>query len=238
LYVNEDQMIKWFSEGSIAIPNLLMTRYAKLQLNEAELMLLLHVHSFLSAGNTFPTPDELSSRMSISTTECTHVLRKLMQTNFLTIKEKRGEDGVLNEEYSLLPLWQKLLLLLEKETKKEDSKAKKTLEMNLYVMFEKEFGRPLSPMESETLSMWLDEDGHDPVLIKTALRESVISGKLNFRYIDRILFEWKKNGIKNVEQATQFGMQFRKRTAGQARSLNKEQKDSTVSIPFYNWLDS
>ena len=49
--------------------------------------------------------------------------------------------------------------------------------------------------------MWIDDDHHDPVIIKSALREAVISGKLNFRYIDRILFDWKKNGIKTIEQA-------------------------------------
>ncbi|GAA3327383.1 hypothetical protein GCM10020331_067100 [Ectobacillus funiculus] len=54
--------------------------------------------------------------------------------------------------------------------------------------------------------MWQDQDHHTPVIIQTALREAVLSGKLNFRYIDRILFEWKKKtGSKTVEQAQQYG---------------------------------
>ena len=60
--------------------------------------------------------------------------------------------------------------------------------------------------------MWLDEDQHSPEIIKAALKEAVISGKLNFRYIDRILFEWKKNGIKTVEQAKEHGKKFRTET--------------------------
>ena len=76
-------------------------------------------------------------------------------------------------------------------------------------MFEKEFGRALSPFECETLAMWIDQDHHDPIIIKAALRESVMSGKLNFRYIDRILFEWKKNGIQTIDQARKHSQKFR-----------------------------
>lgn len=57
--------------------------------------------------------------------------------------------------------------------------------------------------------MWEDQDQHHPNLIQAALREAVMSGKLNFRYIDRILFEWKKNGIKTVDQAQNQGQKFR-----------------------------
>ncbi len=83
------------------------------------------------------------------------------------------------------------------------------MQVNLYTVFEKEFGRPLSPFECETLGMWEDQDQHHPNLIQAALREAVMSGKLNFRYIDRILFEWKKNGIKTVDQAQNQGRKFR-----------------------------
>ena len=44
--------------------------------------------------------------------------------------------------------------------------------------------------------MWEDRDQHHPNLIQAALREAVMSGKLNFRYIDRILFEWKRMVLK------------------------------------------
>lgn len=44
--------------------------------------------------------------------------------------------------------------------------------------------------------MWIDQDGQDPVIIKAALREAVMSGALSFRYIDRILIDWKKKWSK------------------------------------------
>ena len=33
-------------------------------------------------------------------------------------------------------------------------------------------------------------------LIKEALKEAILSGVPNFKYIDKIVYEWNKNGIK------------------------------------------
>ncbi len=58
-----------------------------------------------------------------------------------------------------------------------------------------------------------------------------MSGKLNFRYIDRILFEWKKNGIKTVDQAQNQGRKFR---ANQQRTqqTTKQETKFTGKVPF------
>lgn len=116
--------------------------------------------------------------------------------------------------------------------KKEEQKENQ--EGLLYKRFEEEFCRPLSPIEAETLSMWIDQDHHSPELITAALREAVVSGKLNFRYIDRILFEWKRNGIQTIEQARVHGEKFRK--------YNKQPRQEAKPIkadayPSFSWLD-
>jgi DNA replication protein len=84
-------------------------------------------------------------------------------------------------------------------------------ETNLFVLFEKEFGRPLSPMECETISGWLDQDKYPEPLILTALKESVFAGKVHFRYIDRILLEWNRNRIQTPEEAKEYAARFRGR---------------------------
>ena len=63
------------------------------------------------------------------------------------------------------------------------------------------------------------------LLIKSALREAVISGKLNFRYIDRILFDWKRNGIKTIEQAKSHGRNVRQhqKQKPKVETVNKKQ---------------
>ena len=53
-------------------------------------------------------------------------------------------------------------------------------------------------MECESITMWLDEDGHPVEIIRAALKEAVLAQKLSLRYIDRILFEWKKKNVKTL----------------------------------------
>lgn len=228
-------LLSWLQEGNISIPAVLFSEYKNIHLNENELMLIIHLMTYIDKGNEFPTPEELSNRMTISTIECTEMLRKLIQRGFIEIIDGHSADGIRYEKYSLQPLWEKLIdkfLLNQKGAKQQSKQAEET---DLYTCFEKEFGRPLSPFECESLAMWMDDDHHDPVIIKTALREAVMSGKLNFRYIDRILFEWKKNGIKTIEQAKNQGRKFRQKQQQNRKTVDPVQQQT--SIPFYNWLE-
>lgn len=225
--MKKELLEKWFNEGAISIPNLLLQHYKQIDMNEIECMLIIQIYSFISKGIHFPTPDQLSERMTLSSEDCMQLVRTLIQKDVLLIEEHKEP---YSESYSLSPLWKKLSAFIVNNEKKIEATI---AEENLYTLFENEFARPLSPIECETLAMWIDEDKHSTELIKAALKESVLSGKLNFRYIDRILFEWKKNGIKTVEEAHTYGERFRRQP--QRQNQEKEVK-SNISYPFYNWL--
>ncbi|MDQ0213661.1 DNA replication protein [Oikeobacillus pervagus] len=225
---NKDLVIHWMEEGMVNIPHILLSNYTKLHLTESELVLLLQIYAFKSKGNGFPTPEQLAENMTITSGECAITLRKLIQQHFLAIEEG---DHPGFEKYSLKPLWRKLADFVLLENRQKELEKAVTNEKDLYTCFEQEFGRPLSPLECETLAIWLDQDHHDAMIIKTALREAVISGKLNFRYIDRILFEWKKQGIETIEQARVHGQRFR-----QNQNKYTKPKPSSKTVPFYNWL--
>jgi DNA replication protein len=80
---------------------------------------------------------------------------------------------------------------------------------NLFSLFEQEFGRPLTPMEIETINGWLDKDRYPEPLIEAALKEAVYAGKLHFRYIDRMLLDWARNRIRTPEEAKEYATRFR-----------------------------
>ena len=67
----------------------------------------------------------------------------------------------------------------------------------MFDKFEEEFGRTLSPMEYEIINGWI-ESKIDKELILAALKETVFNGANNLRYVDKILFEWNKKGIKKA----------------------------------------
>ncbi|WP_160721295.1 DnaD domain-containing protein [Bacillus sp. USDA818B3_A] len=230
----KSNILAWMQEGNISIPTMLFSEYRNLNLNETELVLLLNIITFIEKGNEFPTPEELSARMTISIAECNDMLRRMIQRGFIEIIDQYSNEGIRYEKYSVNPLWEKLVdqfLVKDQLTRQLE---KKTEETDVYTCFEKEFGRPLSPFECESLGMWMDDDHHDPIIIKAALREAVMSGKLNFRYIDRILFEWKKNGIKTIEQAKNHGRKFRQK---QVEKVHGKDDSEQPAVPFYNWLE-
>ncbi|GGB33203.1 DNA replication protein [Lentibacillus populi] len=211
--------------NQLQIPTRLLTNYKALGLNETEVMLLLQIYRFIFDENEFPTPAELASFLTINEQECSNVLRKLMQKGFLAIEQTKNEQGIWSEVYSLDPLWEKIFSTNKPENGQEEG--------TIFILFEQEFGRPLSPFEIETINVWLDEDKLYPSLIKAALRESVLMGKLNFKYIDRILRDWKKKGIHTVEQAREATKSFHQKQTSK-QPVPTQKRDTSF---YYNWLE-
>ncbi|EIT86625.1 DnaD and phage-associated domain-containing protein [Fictibacillus macauensis ZFHKF-1] len=231
-------LFKWLSAGTISIPHVLFQHYRDIGLEDDECMLLLHVHTFIESKNPFPTPEQLAERMSLSSSRCIVLLRKLVQHGYLQIQQyEEKENHMYYEAYSLNALWEKLVDHLSQETASNAQEAQLAQESNLYTIYEGEFGRPLSPMECETLKIWLDQDHHSPELITAALKEAVITGKVNFRYIDRILFEWKKNNVTTAQQAREHGEKFRNYQGKKAVRSDSAPPQQPISAPMYNWLD-
>ncbi|MEC2056689.1 DnaD domain-containing protein [Peribacillus psychrosaccharolyticus] len=227
----KDKLYNWFKEGSLTIPSVLLTHYPKMGLDEKEVMLLLQLQNFIEKGENFPAPSQIADRMTFEESECLFMIQRLIQRGFVMIEEE-VDRTIGDERYSLQPLYEKMITSYLVSQKQEEAVQVQVEGESLYTVFEQEFGRPLSPFECETLAMWQDDE-HHPDLIKGALRESVISGKINFRYIDRILFEWKKNGIKTVEQAKAQSQKFRSYQKREKKQDNQPVKD----VPFYNWLE-
>jgi DNA replication protein len=207
-----------FLEGSVAVPSLLLKHYRALLLSEVDVMTLIHFISFVEKDrNTFPTLDEIQERMSASPDVVIASVQKLIREQFIVIDEDTHETtGFRSEQYNLTPLYKKLAKRVAEQQLKEladlaaitqapgDDRVK-----NIYTTIENEFARPLTPMELETISNWLDKDMYKEELIMTALKEAVFAGKVHFRYIDRILLDWSRNRVSTVDQAKEYSQRFR-----------------------------
>ncbi|OZU90140.1 DNA replication protein DnaD [Virgibacillus indicus] len=210
--------------NQVQIPNKLLASYTALGLNEIELAVILQLHRFLHDKNDFPTPSEIAGHLTIDEKECANILRSLIQKNVLEIEQNENDQQRRSEAYCLNPLWEKLFTKENHEEEQSDG--------TIFILFEQEFGRPLSPFEIETINAWLDEDKIAPELIKAGLRESVLMGKLNFKYIDRILRDWRKKGIHSVEQARNSSRNFHNNQV-----LKKENPQKRDTSFYYNWLE-
>lgn len=231
--MNKQEAVKWMQEKPFVFPSSLFHSYKDLGLNDQQFLLLLHLHQLRQEGSSLPSPEQISRRMSASKQECSKILQELMNGRFIKISEVTEETGqVIEEEISLQPLFEKLYELKGEASLDNVQESDKQVEGKLFETFEIEFARPLTPMEMEMISMWLDEDAHDPALIEAALKEAVISSKLNFRYVDRILHDWKRNGVKTIEAAKKHGEEIRKH-----HSAAVTQVKTSKPHPGYNWLE-
>src|SRR5699024_12555455 len=102
-------------------------------------------------------------------------------------------------------------------------------------MLESEFGRPLSPIEIETLVAWIENDKYSPELIQLALREAVFSQAYNFKYIDRILLYWEKKNIRTKEQVEKEIQ--RNRNLSKTNDIKDEKQKDFYLVPMFNLLN-
>ena len=97
---------------------------------------------------------------------------------------------------------------------------------DLITSFEKEFGRPLSPFEIETLRSWLDDFSDE--LILHALKEAVLGQNRSFRYIQGILTRWKGEGVKCVQDVEEREKIFQAKKRSRAAPLRVADKNTQV----------
>lgn len=76
---------------------------------------------------------------------------------------------------------------------------------NIYNYIEENFGRTLSPVEYEQISKWEDNE-----LTRYAIKQAVLNGAYRIKYIESILNDYEKNGIKTVQEAQEKEKEFKK----------------------------
>ncbi len=115
----------------------------------------------------------------------------LMAKKIISVKAEKDGFGKIRESVSLDNFYNEIksdYKIKEKEETKSD----------IYEVFEKNFGRTLSNTDYEIINAWI-ESGFSEELIEAALKEAVYNGALTLRYVDKVLYEWNRKGIKAPE---------------------------------------
>ena len=206
-----DKVVNLLKDKDITIPRLLLKNYKKLNINESELIILI----FLINSYEY-NPKVIANTMDIKLPILLEMISQLESKGILKI-ELKNINGINTEVCNLDLLYEKLSLLV---IKKEDAKNNKSI----YDIFETELGRTLSPIEYELVGEWLNDNTEE--ILKLALKEATYNGVSNFRYIDRIIHEWKKKGIKTKDDVIKNNEDFRK---------NKSEKKQELFD--YDWLN-
>ena len=197
-------------EGNVVIPKLLLSNYKKLKIKKKKLIVLI----CLLDNNEFD-PKRIGEMLNMKSVDVITIINSLTKKDIVALNSVRN-NNVCEEFINLDNLYNKLVLTLM-ETKEEK------ISNNIYDKFEKEFARTLSPMEYEIIGAWTQNDFSEEI-IDLALKEAVYNGVTNLRYIDKILYEWKKKGIKSKEDIEKERANFKK-------------KSSKGEVFDYDWLN-
>ncbi|MDD2469415.1 MAG: DnaD domain protein [Bacilli bacterium] len=210
--MNIEKLIEVMKERSIHIPLYLAKNYKSLKMDEKELLIM----GILMESDSLIDYAKIADYLNISEQDVLLILNNIQEKGLLEIKVVKNEDGIMEEHVSIDNLYSKLALAI--------IGVKSEKETNIFEVFESEFGRTLSSMEYEIITGWLESNYQEEVIIE-ALREAVYNGASNLRYIDRILYEWNKKGIKSVTEVRKEKERFTKA------------KREKIEIPDYNWLE-
>ena len=184
--MKSEKILKLLKTKNLIIPSFLLINYKKLKITEKELILL---SSLIEQDLKEFDPVALSNYLNWSTEEVMLVISSLCDKNIVDLQVKK-ENKKMKEYLSLEVLYEKILLeTIENIEEKEETNSK------IYETIEKELGRTLSPIEYETISGWLNSNITEE-MIKEALKEAVLNGVRNLKYIDKILYDWNKKGYK------------------------------------------
>ena len=202
------KVIDILKNESFYIPNVLFKNYRNLNITDSELIILIYL---INSDKTF-NPKKISKDLNFKLNETMELINSLIEKGIIKIdiinKKVREEIFNLDELYNKLAF----IIINGKEQKST----------NIFDIFEKEFGRTLSPMDYEIISDW--QKDFDDNLILLALKEAVFNNVNNLRYIDKIIRDWGKKGIKTEQDVINDRKKF-------------ESKKSNKKLFDYDWLN-
>ena len=191
---------------NIIVPTYLLSLMKELNISLQELIFLCYLETF---GHDAPLNIDLFHQdLNFSVDEIMSIITSLTDKKLIEEKVIKNDKGISEEFLTIDNFSNKVLMnVIDQDKTKEESS-------DIYSIIEKDFGRVLSPIEYETIKKWLD-NGVKEETIKSAVKEAILNGVFNIRYVDKIIYAW---GKKNIE---------------------KKDNDSKEEIELfdYNWLE-
>lgn len=214
------QFIDIFKQGHLVIPLYFLQHYKKLKISLEEFIFLMYLYQL--GDHSLFNPSKYQEELQLDLAKIMEYIDSLTEKNLIQVDVVKNEKGLMEEVVLLDGFFRKLSLLMV-----EDSNEKKaSYQSNIFEVVEKEFGRTLSPIEYEIIRAWLDNDMSEE-LIKEAIKEATFNGVSNLRYIDKILYEWGKLGVKTVKD-----VENQRKKRAQKR---EEEADSNIDLDIVDW---
>lgn len=215
-----------FKSGNLVLPSTLLLHFKELFPSSDDFLVWQFFYLQNTTGLEEMSPSQIAERIGKEISDVNQSISNLTERGLLQYRtiELNGEIELLFDASLAL---ERLDDLLGAPTSSSDQLTPQNQLKDLVETFQQELGRLLTPFEIEDLTKTLKEDGTSADLIKEALREAVLNGKANWKYIQAILRNWRHEGIKSVPQIE----------AKRAERESSNPQLTQVSADFRNAMD-
>lgn len=188
-----------FKSGNLVLPSALLLHFKELFPSSDDFLVWQFFYLQNTTGLEEMSPSQIADRIGKEISDVNQSISNLTERGLLQYRtiELNGEIELLFDASLAL---ERLDNLLGAAHSSSDQLTPQNQLKDLVETFQQELGRLLTPFEIEDLTKTLKEDGTSADLIKEALREAVLNGKANWKYIQAILRNWRHEGIKSVAQ--------------------------------------
>ena len=213
-----DTIVKLYQKQNFVIGEDILRTIKKNDLALDEALLII----YFCSNNNHPILDidEIKVKFGIEELAIMQAFSNITNKNLINIRMEKNREGKVEEVIDLTPFYESIAMDISEKEKKEQ-------ENDIFTLFERQLARPLSPTEFEIINKWLDR-GNDEEMITCAVNEAIYNGTFTLRYIDAILSEWTKKGLKTPKEVNSYLKQ---------RKQPKERKNQDYLNFDYNWFE-
>ncbi|WP_117279957.1 DnaD domain-containing protein [Streptococcus intermedius] len=214
-----------YKTGNLVLPNDLLFHFHKIFDNSDDFL----VWQFFYLQNTTSieeiSPNQIAESIGKSVAEVNRSMSNLTEKGLLQYKTI-VHNGEIEAVFDALPALERLDEIVGSHSTTVQTVPQNVLK-DLVETFQQELGRLLTPFEIEDLTKTIQDDKTNPELVIAALREAVFNGKANWKYIQAILRNWRREGITTVSQVE----------AKREERETTNPQNITVSDDFLNAMD-
>ena len=214
-----------YKTGNLVLPTELLFHFHEIFDNSDDFL----VWQFFYLQNTTSieeiSPNQIAESIGKSVAEVNRSMSNLTEKGLLQYKTI-VLNGEIEAVFDALPALERLDEIVGSHSTTVQTVPQNVLK-DLVETFQQELGRLLTPFEIEDLTKTIQDDKTNPELVIAALREAVFNGKANWKYIQAILRNWRREGITTVSQVE----------AKREERETTNPKNITVSDDFLNAMD-
>lgn len=220
--MKSSKFIELIKKRSFVVPLYLFQLRDKFDLELEEYLFLIYLSNL--GEQVIFDPSSLASDFGTSLETVLSYVDNLTEKKLITLDVIKNHSNVMDEYIVLDYFYEKVTSYLIDDI--NQTKLEEEGNSTVFEAIEREFARPITSIEYEIISAWL-EDGVQEELIMEALKEAIYSGVCNLRYIDKILYEWGKKGIKNKNDVDNNRSKFKE----------KQEKKEKLELFEYDWFE-